>query len=272
MKKITRITTQKKRKDRYNIFLNDGAGEEYGFSVDTSILIEYQLRKGLELENATVNELIQKDTMHKSYTLAIHYLSYRMRTKKEIHDYLVQKEVEPDHIPVIINKLTNEKLIDDRQFAEMFIRTRINTSSKGPMVIRRELSDKGVAMSIIDESLHQYSDQAQFEKVQKLVDKKFQQKKKDSFRKQIQNLQASLQQKGFTQDVVQAVLREVNANQNQDEEWEAIIYQGEKLLRKHETKRTGYELKNKVKEGLFRKGFAMDLITRFIEEFIDGQE
>ncbi|MFC2949595.1 recombination regulator RecX [Virgibacillus sediminis] len=265
MKKITRITTQKKNKNRFNIFLDDGHGESYGFSVDEALLVEYRLRKGLELEDSMVDTLIQKDTVHKSYTQAIHFLSYRMRTKKEIRDYLDKKEVEPEQVEQIMDRLEKEKLVDDRQFAEMFVLTRISTSSKGPSLIKKELMEKGVAASIAQEAVEQYPYEEQYDKVRKLIEKKLSQKKKDSFRKQVQNMQASLMQKGFSQDVIKDALSGIQEEKDDDSEWEALVYQGEKLLRKHERKHEGYALMNKVKEGLFRKGFPMDEIQKFLE-------
>lgn len=267
MKKISRITTQKKSKNRYNIFLSNGQDEAYGFSVDEAILIEYRLHKHLELDDALIATLIQKDTLHKSYTQTINFLSYRMRTKKEIHDYLVKKEVDSEHITQIIDRLTREKLLDDKEFAEMFVRTRINTSSKGPMIIKKELIDKGVSVSIAEEAVAEFPYEAQFEKVSKWIEKKLNQRKKESFRKQIQQLQATLMQKGFTQDVIKDALAEIDDEKDDDAEWAALISQGEKLLRKHETKLVGRALQNKVKEALYRKGFQLDQINRFLEEY-----
>lgn len=266
LKKISRITTQKKSKNRYNIFLSNGQDEAYGFSVDESILIEYRLRKHLELDDAMIATLVQKDTLHKSYTQTINFLSYRMRTKKEIRDYLVKKEVDSEHITQIIDRLTKEKLLDDKEFAEMFVRTRINTSSKGPMIIKKELIEKGVSASIADEAVEHYPYEAQFEKVTKWIEKKLNQGKKDSFRKQVQQLQATLMQKGFTQDVIKDALAEIADEKDEDAEWDALISQGEKLLRKHEAKLEGRALNNKVKEALYRKGFQLDQINRFLEE------
>ncbi|GAB3042506.1 recombination regulator RecX [Virgibacillus ainsalahensis] len=266
MRKITRITTQKKHKNRYNIFLDDGQGETYGFSVDEAILVEYRLRKGLEMDDSMITTLVQKDTVHKLYTQAIQFLSYRMRTKKEIHDYLVKKEAEDEQIDQIMGKLDEERLIDDKQFAAMFVRTRINTSFKGPAVIKKELIEKGVAATVASEAVEQYPYEIQYEKIQKLIEKKQKQSKKDSFRKQVQNLQATLMQKGFPQDVIKDALSDINDEKNEEAEWEAVVYQGEKLFRKHQTKYEGYRLQNKVKEGLFRKGFSIELINRFLEQ------
>ncbi|HLR61424.1 MAG TPA: recombination regulator RecX [Lentibacillus sp.] len=266
MAKITRITTQKKHKDRYNIFLDDGNGEKYGFSVDEAILIEYRLRKDLDLDDATITALIQKDTLHKSYTLAINFLSYRMRTKKEIRDYLVQKEVDEEHIAQIMDKLTAERLIDDRQFAQSFVRTRMQTSNKGPMLVRKELLQKGVDEVFAAEAIDMYTFDVQFEKASKLARKKLGSSSKKSFRQQIQQLQGTLMQKGFSGDVVKEVTAELEHEKDDNAEWEALVKQGEKVLRKHEQKHSGFELEQKIKEALYRKGFTIDLINAFLDE------
>ncbi|MDY0395804.1 hypothetical protein RWE15_17060 [Virgibacillus halophilus] len=51
-----------------------------------------------------------------------------------------------------------------------------------------------------------------------------------------------------------------------DGEWEALLKQGEKLWQKNARKYEGYNLQLKVKEGLYRKGFELQAIDRFIEE------
>lgn len=266
LKKITRITTQKKRKNRFNIFLEDGQDEKYGFSVDESVLIEYKLHKNLELDDSMIETLIQKDDVHKSYTLTINFLSYRMRTKKEIHDYLVKKEVDEEHSKQIIDRLIKEGLLDDAMFADSFVRTRIQGSIKGPRLVKKELIEKGVAAQIATEAIEQYTFAIQLEKTNKWIDKKMNNQGKDSFKKQLQQLQVTLIQKGFDQDVIKEAVSELEDEKDEDAEWTAIVKHGDKLLRKHKQKLTGYELRNKVKQGLYSKGFGIDLINEFLDE------
>ncbi|WP_138420755.1 recombination regulator RecX [Aquibacillus sediminis] len=268
MAKVTRITTQKKKKNRYNIFLDHGNGEVYGFSVDEDILIEFHLHKGQEIDEAMAQMLIEKDETHKIYTLAINYLSYRMRSIKEMRDYLIGKEFQAEQVDLIIDRLLNEKLLNDRQFADAFVRTRIHTSSKGPLLVKRELMDKGVAASIAASAIKVYAYQDQYDKAHKWVSKKLSNGTKKSFKQQIQALQQTLMQKGFTQDVIQEVTNEIEQETSHDAEWEALVYQGEKLLRKHERKVEGFELKHKIKAGLYRKGFNFDLIEQFLDEYV----
>ncbi|SET70948.1 regulatory protein [Oceanobacillus limi] len=273
MKKISRITTQKKSKSRYNIYLVEGDRDTYGFSVDEAVLIEHNLRKGLELDEATMETLKRKDTLQKAYTLAVNFLSYRMRTIKEMNDYLVKKEVDEEHIDPIIDKLIKEGYLNDKEFAKAFVQTRLNTSHKGPQLVKRELIEKGVASGIATEAVGMYTYEQQFEKAEKWVEKKIRSSKKDSFKKQSQQLQSNLMQKGFTQDVIQDVLQSFQEAKDDHTEWDALVYQGEKLVRKHERKYSSFELKSKVKEGLYRKGFSMENIKRFVEEYVeDGRD
>ncbi|WP_163971026.1 recombination regulator RecX [Oceanobacillus halotolerans] len=269
MTKITRITTQKRRKNRYNIFLDDGHGEKYGFSVEEDVLIEFNLRKGLSLDQAMIQQLEQRDTFHKAYALAINYLSYRMRTKKELYDYLVKKEVDDEHIPKIMDRLEQEHLLDDRQFAEAFVQTRIQTSSKGPLLIKKELIEKGVAASIADNAIQSYSYETQLAKAEKWVTKKLNHRKKDSFQNQIQKLQTTLMQKGFSQDVMKEVTSDLYDEKDDESEWTALQYHGEKMLRKYKSKYTGFKLEQKLKEALYRKGFSLDDIQAFIDSLDD---
>lgn len=270
MAKLTRITTQKKNKNRFNIFLDHGQGESYGFSVDENVLVQYRLQKNMELDEATIQTLIQTDTLHKSYTLAIHYLSYRMRSEKEIADYLKEKEVDEEHIDEIVRRLKKEKLLDDQEFAASLVRTRVMTSSKGPLLLKKELIEKGVQANLAEEALEFYPFDKQIEKAKKFAEKKMRNDSKKSYRQQIQSVQQTLMQKGFKGDVIKEVIANLpEEEEDDDSEWEAVVYQGEKLLRKFERKAEGYELKQKVKSGLYRKGFPFDLIDRFIEEYCE---
>lgn len=269
MTKITKITTQKRNKNRYNVFLDKGEGETYGFSVEEDVLIEHQLKKGMELDEPTIESLIRKDTIHKSYTLSLNFLSFRMRSVKEMKDYLVKKEVDTEHITVVIERLLEEGLLNDKDFAEAMVRTRINTSSKGPLLVKKELIEKGVDVVVADESIQQYTYEEQYEKAMKWVNKKLKNDGRKSFRQQVQQVQQTLMQKGFSQEVVKDVMKEVQEEKDGDAEWEAVVYQGEKLLRKYSNKDEGNKLKQKMKASLYRKGFGFEYIERFLEEYVN---
>lgn len=264
--KISKITAQKKNKQRFNIFLKDGEKDYYAFSVDEAILVKNMLRKDMELTDAELENLMKETSSYKAYSLCIQFLSYRMRTKREIYNYLIKKEIDEEAIPEIIDRLVREKLVDDREFALMFTRTRIQTSLKGPTVVKQEIMEKGVTSEIADEAIELFTYDIQKEKAEKLLDKKSKQQQKHSHFKEKQKLQQHLMEKGFRGDVVKELLEEWNEQKDTSEEWNAVKYQGERLWRRHSKQLTGYSLNQKVKQGLYQRGFNREWIEKFLNE------
>ncbi len=89
---ITKIEVQKRSKERFNIYIDKGQGEEYGFSVDQVILIKHGLQKGLEIDEIELGNILYNEEVQKAYLQAISYLSYQMRTKQEIEDFFTKKK------------------------------------------------------------------------------------------------------------------------------------------------------------------------------------
>ncbi|MBB6455086.1 regulatory protein [Salirhabdus euzebyi] len=269
MGKIARITTQKKNKSRYNIFIQDGKSDSYAFSVDEDLLVKYMLRKDLDLDDATIEMLKSQDEIHKFYSMCLNLLSFRIRSEKEIKDYLRKKEAEDEQIDKVVRQLKEEGYIDDQEFANVFVRSRMNTSSKGPLLLKKELFEKGVDPAKTEEGLKWYTTELQQRKLEKLVEKKLRSGSKKSLQQQLQTLQATLIQKGFSSDLVQMALLEAKESWKDEEaEQQAVTYQGLKILSKYEKKSQGYELKQKVKAALYRKGFHIDQIEAFMDEHV----
>lgn len=268
---ITKITVQKKNKERYNIFLD----EEYAFSIDEAILINYHLRKGLEVEKEFLANIVEEDHIRKGYQAAINFLSYRMRSVKEVKDYLLKKEMEAEVVTTIIERLTREKYLSDMEFARAFVQTRLNLSLKGPGSIKRELIEKGIGEAEILNSMQLYTDELQLEKAIIFLKKKYPTKLKTSRAEQERKLYTLLVSNGFSQGVIQQAFKlysEENEDDNaNDEEWEAITHQGDKALRKYRSE-SGRGKKQKVKQFLYRRGFSIDLIDRFIEYYEEQGE
>ena len=75
---ITKIQVQKHDKERYNIYIDKGFGEEYGFSVDGHTLVKYNLRKGMEVDEFELSTILFDEEIRKAYLQAISYLSYQI--------------------------------------------------------------------------------------------------------------------------------------------------------------------------------------------------
>jgi regulatory protein len=262
---ITKITTQQKNKDRFNIFMDYGKGEEYAFSVDSDVLVRFHLKKGLDIDELSIQEIQYQDDIRKAYHLAVNYLARRMRSEKEIKDYLTQKEVEEPIINEILHKLASQKYINDEEYAFSYVRTQINTTDKGPDLITMELKERGITEAFIKQAIAEYLKEDQVEKAIKISEKLMKKSTKESQRIVKQKAEQLLLRKGYPFEVIHLALNEADIDKEEDEEMEAIKYQGEKTHRKY-SKYSGFEYEQKMKQALFRKGFSMDLIEEYLRE------
>lgn len=95
---LQKIEVQKRSKERFNIYIDKGQGEEYGFSVDQVILMKHGLQKGLEIDEIELGNILFNEEVQKAYLQAISYLSYQMRTKQEIEDFYEKRSGTGHHL------------------------------------------------------------------------------------------------------------------------------------------------------------------------------
>ncbi|HAP23195.1 MAG TPA: recombination regulator RecX [Lactobacillus sp.] len=259
-KKITAIATQKKA-GRFNIYL-DG---KYAFSVSEDVLIKYRLAKGLELDEEMIEHLQQADLLSKAYNKALDHLSYQLRTKKEIKIYLTKLEVPENDQNQIISKLVELNLLDDLAYAKSYVRTAANTTDKGPFVIAQKLKQKGVAEEFINEALIEFSFEQQVQTALKLAEKFVAKNKKLAFQALKNKLYQHLVTKGFSSETISLVLEELALKKDDTLQLEALREQGAKLLRRYQ-RYPQPECFFKLKQALYRKGFSLSEIERYLAE------
>jgi regulatory protein len=255
---ITKITTQKKP-GRFNIYVNDGNGEKYAFSVDEDVLIKYQMKKGMELDEFTQIEILYQDTVRKAVGTAIQYLAIRMRSEKEVRDYLKQKEIEDSVIQEVIHRLYGLKYLNEEEFALAFVRTQMNTTDKGPNVVKLELIEKGINETIVKKVMTEFAYDLQLSKVIHLCQKAQKKQRKDSTYLFEQKLKQALSRKGYSFSIIDEAMAEMKELfLNQEIELVAIKKQGEKAVKKYGN--DSY----KIKQFLYGKGFGIDEIEDYL--------
>ncbi|WP_409253167.1 recombination regulator RecX [Bacillus sp. SCS-153A] len=264
---ITKITKQVKNEERYNIFI-DG---EYSFSVDEEILARFQLGKGKEIDELAIAEIGYEDDIRKAFNMAIHYLSFRMRTEQEVADYLKKKELGDAVAAEAIHKLKKYKYLNDQEFAQAYVNTQINTSDKGPGAVERELSTKGVDKALIDGALGAFTNEIQLEKAITLTNKLFKKYKKDSAIVAKQKIEQNLARKGYPFNIINLAWEETDNEKSDDEKLEAVLVHAKKAHNRLKSKFTGYDYEMKMKQNLYRKGFSLEEIEEGIERLKDEE-
>lgn len=256
---ITKIQAQK-AKNRFNIFING----KYSFAVDDTILVTEGLYKGKELKEAEIEELREKGEASKAYQAALNYLSYKMRSEKEIREHLKQKDYEM--IDPVIEKLKKHQYINDKEYGKSFVRTSFQLKNEGPKKIERKLVEKGLSNEEILTGLEEYSLEQQKENALKATEKTLKRQKNKSNREIQQKVREQLMLNGFESDIITEVLDEMDLEQTEDEEYTALEKQGEKAWNRYSRKHKDRELMNKTKTYLYSKGYPRELIDRFINE------
>ncbi|MCP8970986.1 recombination regulator RecX [Ectobacillus ponti] len=262
---ITKIQVQKHSKERYSIFVDKGAGEEYGFSVDENTLIKHELRKGMELDELGLAEILYDEEVRRAYLQAIQYLSRQMRTRHEVIAHLKDKEIGQAIIGEVVGKLDADGYLNDREYALAYVRTQCNVGMKGPILIRRELQEKGVDPAVITHSLHEYPQEKQIRNAVQLCEKKRKSYSRLSFIQQKQKLEEMLMRKGYDRGVISICMEELQEEKDEEQQNEALLHQAGKYHEKYK-KYSGWEYEQKMKTALYRKGFSLEEIERFLQD------
>ncbi|WP_162890768.1 recombination regulator RecX [Suicoccus acidiformans] len=281
---ITRIERQQKNKARYSIYLDD----TFWLGVDETVLMRFALHKGQEITSDQQTAIKEAEARAKVFTQALNYLSYGLRSSQEMADYLAKQRVQnpqdPDgkDIPIqtkviheVLGKLTDLGYLNDLVYAQSYVRTAANINRKGPIVIERELNLKGVPNADILTAMDEYSDSMLQENLTELGRKYIKRKQKLPPKRLKQQLQAYLLTKGYPQEDVAEVVAHLDMSASQDQETVSLDREALKQVKRRQRKYSGYELKQRVSQSLFQKGFAYDLIQDWLtahEELFEHED
>jgi regulatory protein len=195
--KITSITRQQKRTDRYSIFV-DGA---YAFSLSEAALLTSGITKGQTLTQKELGELQGVSAHDKLYQKTTRYAVLRPHTTWEVSEYLKRQQASPTLIAEILNKLSNMDLVNDTHYAQAYVHDRQLLRPTSRRKISFELRKKHVAEAIIEAVLvnSEQDDQAA---LRSLIERKRQQSRyKDDLK-----LMQYLARQGFHyQDIKEAL-------------------------------------------------------------------
>lgn len=256
--KITAIQSQK-QKQRYNVYV-DG---HYCFPVSEDVLIQFQLHKGMEITTKQVEEITNADSISKAYNKALNYLSYQLRTEKEIIQYLQKHDMTTPQIDTVLCRLREQGYLNDLEYAKSYVRTMAKTSDKGPKIIIQNLRSKGVLENDIETALNEFSFEDQIRNAQKIIQKSNHQYQHNAYKTRILKIKNRLFTKGFDHDVIQEALNQVDITLDPNQEKEQLQLQAQKLMRRYQHLPL-IQRNQKIKTALYRKGFSVDDINQFI--------
>ena len=214
MPQITSIEPQKRRKGRFNIYV-DG---QFSFAVDENLLAKNMLSVGKNLSADDIERLIKENEAGKLFDASLRFLSYRPRSEKEVKDFLVKKITRIENIkfyqasqsPVIsqiIIRLKKQSFLNDEEFANWWVKARTGSQPKGPYVIRKELLNKGVDKEIIEKAISKVTNQTELGR--NVIEKKIKTWKKLTNLELKKKVYEHLARRGFDSKTINEVIAQI---------------------------------------------------------------
>jgi regulatory protein len=150
---ITAIKAQKRNQKRVNVYL-DG---EYAFGV--SRIVAAWLEVGQRISDEKITQLKSEDGREIAYQQALKFLSYRPRSEAEVRQNLLSHKYPNEDITFTLERLRQNKLVDDVRFAQAWVENRVDLRPRGIRALEYELRNKGITQDIIDQSLNGLDEQ-----------------------------------------------------------------------------------------------------------------
>jgi len=242
--KIERFT--KLKNGQYKLNLDDNTN----ILLHEDLILKYELLIYREIDSKKIEQLLEENKSYIAYDLALNYLNKKMRSKKEIKEYLSKKEISAELINNAIKKLEEQGYLSDVSYTRAFINDKINLSNDGPYKIKEQLIKLGIMEEIILKELEVFDKELEQTRVEKLIDKQVRSNHTKSnylLKKKIMEWLINL---GYSREVVITSLDKVEID---DDDLRKKEY--DKLYKKLSRKYSGKELEYKLKQKMYQKGF-----------------
>ncbi|HEY0452939.1 regulatory protein RecX [Actinophytocola sp.] len=150
----------------------------------------------------------QVDPAQQAKDLCLRLLTVRPRTRAELRQALLRKEIEEDVADRVLSRLDEVGLIDDAAFAEVWVRSRHTYQGLGRRALATELRRKGVEESVAAEAVSTVDAEAEEERARQLVRKRIRTMTDPDQTARIRKLVGMLARRGYSEGLSFRVVRD----------------------------------------------------------------
>ncbi len=206
---VTDIKKQKKDNGKYNVYI-DG---QYAFSLIAQDIEYFKIKTGNEISQNVYDYIVETVVYIKAQDTALKYLSYKMRTEKEVRAKLEQSDFGCDVIDKVMEFLLKYNYVNDYEYSMAFIRQCLKLNPLGAYGICQKLKSYGVKSSTAEKAIAD-SEIDEYYYAGKLASKKTSAKQFNSAA-DFKKLQDFLLRRGFSYDIIKSVIDEYKSNSGQ---------------------------------------------------------
>ncbi len=239
----------------------------YKLTLDNTELILYEdvILKNDLLRTSNINlELLEKvmneNVYYEIYNMALTYIEIKMRTSKEIKDYLNKKNFNTKLIDEVLDRLNKEGYLNEEKYIDAFVNDKVNLTNWGPYKIKKSLLDLELDETLINNKLNTINENIWNGKIEKIINKKLNSLKNKSNYMIKNKLKIDLYNLGYDNNSIEENLNNLNLNNNEN-----IKKDYSKAYNKYSKKYMDQELYQKVKSYLYRKGYKIEEINYMLD-------
>ncbi len=205
-----------KRKKKFAIILDNGTS----LKLSAETILKNKLRKNQELSRIEIEKLLDEDEFSRALAQATAYLSLRKVSQQQLDRYLARKGYKKEIIQQVIADLNQRAILNDRRFAELFVKDRLKIKPVGPKKLEIELLKRGVTYDLINKALEPATEPETQKKIAlHLAQKKLRTLSSLERKQQKQKLYSFLMSKGFESEIITEVIQSI-FNDTSDNETE----------------------------------------------------
>jgi regulatory protein len=104
--------------------------------------------------------------------IVLRQLTSSAKSRLQLARKLAERNIPEDVAEAVLDRFQEVRLIDDAEFADMWVRSRSQSRKLAKGALRRELADKGIDADTADAALEQLSDADEEESARLLVERK----------------------------------------------------------------------------------------------------
>ena len=206
MPTITRISEQKRRPNRRNVFL-DGS---FAFGCNLNVVAQFRLREGMVLSEQQVRQIQLGEVKQECFDEAMHSLESRLHSRAELYKKLMRREYGEDVVNAVLDDLSRLGYVNDEQFAKTKAMSAAQHKYHGRRRAFMELLKAGVKGDVADKALDDvYDAHDSTAAARQLAEKQAPRLRKLEPVVARRRLVGMLQRRGFDYDLIKPVVDEV---------------------------------------------------------------
>ena len=246
---------KKEKKNLYTAFLNNHSE----ISIYEELFLKYDLLLKKNISDKELEKIKKENFLLEGYYEALKYLTRKMRSRKEVDDFLKRKEYSKECRDFVLEKLEKEDYVNDQKFLEAFLHDQLSLTLNGPFKIKKELEKLGILdYSLLDE----ISDKVWQERILKIVKKREGIQKKESEKLFKKKLIMYIYTYGYSMSMIESILENYSIEIDEN----VLLKEKEKYLKKLSSKYDGNALVWQVKRKLYQRGYSSEEIEKIFEK------